>query len=176
MHRLSPHASRTLHKPHHSNCLTCAPSQLCVTPLHGQAIGTWAGARGCGRCCSRQALPWHFHRGPQQVNLLAVDVLHVILRPYGDTLEQAPLPWQPCLPHCPLIPRTFLVLHEEECLVSKGRTLKPPDLKLGSHLGFHGAQRGARAGEIQGPKAKCRSSGALSEGGLGDQALDQDGV
>lgn len=71
---------KMLATPHLSSHLTCAPTQLCVTPLQGQPVGPGAGAWGCGRRGSGQALPWHLHGGPQQVDLLAVDVLHVILR------------------------------------------------------------------------------------------------
>ena len=64
--------------------LTCAPAQLCATPLQGQPVGPGAGARGCGRRGSRQALPGYLDGGPQQVDLLAVDVLHVVLGPRGQ--------------------------------------------------------------------------------------------
>lgn len=71
--------SPALPPPPGSHLLTCAPTQLCVTPFQGQPVGPGAGAWGCGGGGAGQALPRHFHCRPQQVDLLAVDVLHVVL-------------------------------------------------------------------------------------------------
>lgn len=50
--------------PRRGSQLTCAPTQLRVTPLQGQPVGPGAGARGCGGRGPGQALARHLHRRP----------------------------------------------------------------------------------------------------------------
>lgn len=76
--------------------LTGSSWELCAAPLLGYAVGFGAGARG--RCAAggrgpRKPLPRDFHRRPQQVNLLPVDILHVVLgRAEGQVGDEAASP------------------------------------------------------------------------------------
>lgn len=60
--------------------LTSRLSELQAAHVLGQAVGFGAGDGGAGGHSPRGTFPRHLHRGPQQVDLFAVDVLHVVLR------------------------------------------------------------------------------------------------
>lgn len=60
--------------------LTGRLSELQAAHVLGQAVGFGAGDGGAGGHSPRGTFPRHLHRGPQQVDLFAVDVLHVVLR------------------------------------------------------------------------------------------------
>lgn len=59
---------------------TWSLSQLQAAHVLRQAVGFGTGHGGAGGDGARRPLPRHLHRGPQQVDLLTVDVLHVVLR------------------------------------------------------------------------------------------------
>lgn len=60
--------------------LTWSLSELQAAHVLRQAVGFGARHGSAGGHGARWPLPRHLHRGPEQVDLLPVDVLHVVLR------------------------------------------------------------------------------------------------
>lgn len=60
--------------------LTRRLPELQAAHVLGQAVGFGARDGGAGGHGPRRPFPRHLDGGPQQVDLLAVDVLHVVLR------------------------------------------------------------------------------------------------
>lgn len=60
--------------------LTGRLSELQAAHVLRQAVGFGAGDGGAGGHGPRRPFPRHLHCGPQQVDLFAVDILHVVLR------------------------------------------------------------------------------------------------
>lgn len=59
-------------------------SELQAAHVLRQAVGFGTRHSGAGGHRSGRPLPWHLHCGPQQVDLLTVDILHVVLPDGGD--------------------------------------------------------------------------------------------
>lgn len=59
--------------------LTRRLSELQAAHVLGQAVGFGARDGGAGGHGPRRPFPRHLHGGPQQVDLFAVDILHVVL-------------------------------------------------------------------------------------------------
>lgn len=67
-------------KPPIKGDLTRRLSELQAAHVLRQAVGFGARDGGAGGHGPRGPFPRHLHRGPQQVDLFAVDILHVVLR------------------------------------------------------------------------------------------------
>lgn len=73
----------------HNVLLTWCVPQLLVAHVLRQAIGFGAGHDGAGGNGSRRPFTWYLDRGPEQVNLFTVDILHVVLKGITKTTTLA---------------------------------------------------------------------------------------